>query len=167
MSIQNKRSLLHIGSAALIILALADIIANMTPNAVIGQEDGNVTATPSVVDATTPESSQDDSPTQMATITICVENLETGKVTCEKTMEPVPEEFRFPSALSGASNSGTPSISLSLGKTSLVVGETTRLTMTGQNLLTGSGYTLKARRSSFSARTGFGKCQTQFYTISE
>ena len=153
MSTRNRRNLLHISSVALVTFILATIIVNMTPNAVVGQDSGNATSTPDFI--------QDDSPTKMATITICVENLETGEVSCEKTMEPVPEEFGLPSAVSGASSGGTPSVSLSLRKKSLIVGDTTTLTITGQNLLTAPTYSLRVSPLRRNVRTGSGECSSQ------
>ena len=58
----------------------------MTPNAVIGQEDGN--ATPSVVDTTTPDASPENAPIATTTSEICSEDLDTGKLICIEEVVP-------------------------------------------------------------------------------
>ena len=160
---QSIRNIALSGLMTLLVIGLVVHLAGQTVVPVLAQDGGTATSTPEASPSatTTPV-------TDMATITICAIDAETGESVCTQTTEPISEDdvvrSGSTSGQDGASGSASPSLSLTVGSKSLTVGGTTSLKMKGSNLSSRYQYTLKVSRSSTSALTGFQNCDNHSYS---
>ena len=167
---QSIRNIALPGLMTLLIIGLLVHLAGQTVAPVLAQDGGTATSTPedNPSATSTPESGQDEATAEMATITTCTVNAETGESVCTQTTEPISEDdvvrSGYISGQGGITGAASPSLSLTLGSKSLTVGDTTSLKMKGSNLSSRYQYTMKVSRSSTSALTGFLNCDNHSYS---
>ena len=145
------QQMIWLGLIALVVIGLAASATMQDAGTALGQEKATPTPTPTA----TPASGED---TETVVREDCVEDAETGELTCTETTEPLAAQDRPPRGGGGGGGGGDttdPSLTVSGLASTLEKGESDTFVLWGNNLNTSQTYYLRVRRTSGDNDVGF------------